>query len=243
MPSHSLRSGSAIQAATARCVAAHWRARLRASASGVNPFGGHSRFRSHVVVAIGLDPGDECGVERRDAVLDPLQGDPVVLEDGPVRAQARPAAVQSTCTWPASVGIEPCSSSMWVAPTWRTRPIRTTCPMLLSVARSESLRIAPRKKAGSTAGSRRRSTPASSIRGHRSRRSVAAALASFMAASHCAKPADEPQRLDRRPVVGPRIAGTDPPDGVGIDAVVDEPAAGVHGGLARPDDREPRRRV
>jgi hypothetical protein len=54
--------------------------------------------------------------------------------------------------------------------------------------------------------------------------------------------ADLLQRLEVGPVVEPRLARPDPPDRVGVDAVVEQPDARVHRRLARPEDGEGRHR-
>ena len=55
--------------------------------------------------------------------------------------------------------------------------------------------------------------------------------------------ADLVQRLDEGAVEQPSVTRPDPPDAAGIDALVQQPVAGVHRGLAGADDREARRRV
>ena len=61
---------------------------------------------------------------------------------------------------------------------------------------------------------------------------VAAAAASVMSAARTEK--HDRVRLDQGVVQHPRVAGADPADGAGIDAVVEQPHACVGGGLARP---------
>ena len=50
--------------------------------------------------------------------------------------------------------------------------------------------------------------------------------------------ANQAQRLDGCAVGGPGVPGAYPPDGVGVDPLLDQPAAGVHRRLAGTDHRE-----
>ena len=63
-----------------------------------------------------------------------------------------PAAVQSTWTWSAPVGSSPSSKVIRSAPTWRTRPRRTTSSIERSASTSVMLTVAPRNAWGSTVG-------------------------------------------------------------------------------------------
>ena len=139
--------------------------------------------------------------------------------------------------------MSPASVVTVVRPMLRTRLARTTCSIVRRASISRGLTVAPRNASGSTEGSIRTNTPASSSRRAKSwpsfgrrRRLDPARL----------EPHDEPTRLSgcsEVAVVLPRIAAPDPADAIGVNSRLEQPHAGVDRRLPRPDHREAVRRL
>ena len=120
----------------------------------------------------------------------------------------------------------------------RTRRARTTCSTVRTASSSRRLTVAARNASGSTAGSIRRSNPASSSRRAKSLAVLGGRRGLDPSRLEPHERADELERLREGAVELPRVAPADPADPVGVDARLEQPHAGVDRGLAAPDQRE-----
>ena len=209
-----------------------------------NTTGGHRRFFSEV----------SSRVASMYPTVDALHGiTPTVTYSRLIRASSKsgrgtvartPHAVQSMYNSPGFVGREPSSSVTSVALIRRTRPRRTTFSIWRPCSSSRRLMVEPRNMVGSRASSNRRNTPLASSRCAKSVASAACAAALDPLRLELHVPgSQEVERLGERTVEHPPVARLDPPDRVGCDPGVQEPAARVHRRLARADHRESARRL